>query len=553
MIIAGAPHLTKLLQTERRRQASTLRLAAACSMVAVAAATLLLGLSGWFIVGASLAGVAGLVAAQTFNYLLPAAAIRLLAILRTGSRYLERVSGHEAALKALANIRPALFAALAAAPPDHSLSLSSGEASARLVQDVGALETLFIRQTLPWTLTAALVTGLSLATLAGPAPAIGLALFAGLSVMAARWLGAKAAKAAGGGIQIRTGELKDRVASLAAAAPELRCYGLEDWAADEIDRRGRALGAMQLSMVRAQGQRATVQTAVLGGGVAVVIALASGAATPLAVMAGLAAVMTLESLAGALRILGDNGAVGEAARRLEPVLASAPHERSASLLVPTIAVGPASFAPRERIAIIGMSGAGKTTLIERLIGLRRAPAGLIRVGGLDLAAMDAGAARGMFAYAPQDAALLSGTVRDNLALACADADEPSMWAVLGDAALDARVRRMPQGLDTWIGENGARLSGGERRRLSLARALLRPAPWLLLDEPTEGLDAATEALVLERLQLRLNRTGQGVLIASHRPAPLRLCQRTIDVARGTPDLPPPEAIFARNSICQPAM
>jgi ATP-binding cassette subfamily C protein CydC len=219
MMIVGAPHLNTLLQTERRRQASALRMAAACSMVAASAAAVLLGLSGWFIVGASLAGAAGLVAAQTFNYLLPAAAIRLLAILRTGSRYLERVSGHEAALRALADIRPALFAALAASPPEESLSLSSGEASARLVQDVGALETVFIRQALPWTLAAALVTGLGLTALAGPAPAIGLALFASLAILAARWFGAKAAKTAGAGVQIGTGELKDWVASLAAAAP----------------------------------------------------------------------------------------------------------------------------------------------------------------------------------------------------------------------------------------------------------------------------------------------------------------------------------------------
>jgi len=89
--------------------------------------------------------------------------------------------------------------------------------------------------------------------------------------------------------------------------------------------------------------------------------------------------------------------------------------------------------------------------------------------------------------------------------------------------LDARVRRLPRGLQTWIGDGGEVLSGGERRRLSLARAYLRPAPWLLLDEPTEGLDAATEARLLEALDRRLRRTGQGAVIVSHRPAPLVLC------------------------------
>jgi ATP-binding cassette subfamily C protein CydC len=91
------------------------------------------------------------------------------------------------------------------------------------------------------------------------------------------------------------------------------------------------------------------------------------------------------------------------------------------------------------------------------------------------------------------------------------------------------VRRLPQGLATWIGDGGEVLSGGERRRLSLARAYLRPAPWLLLDEPTEGLDRETEASLVTALDRRLSRTGQGLIVVSHRPAPVRLCQAIVDL------------------------
>ena len=136
--------------------------------------------------------------------------------------------------------------------------------------------------------------------------------------------------------------------------------------------------------------------------------------------------------------------------------------------------------------------------------------------------------RPAFALAPQDAALIAGTVRANLALAGSHADE-ALWDALADAALEARVRALPQGLDTWIGENGERLSGGERRRLCLARALLRDAPWLLLDEPTEGLDPATETLVVQRLDARLKRTGQGLVLVSHRPAPRALCDQELPI------------------------
>jgi len=105
-----------------------------------------------------------------------------------------------------------------------------------------------------------------------------------------------------------------------------------------------------------------------------------------------------------------------------------------------------------------------------------------------------------------------------------------MWDALRDAQLEARVRRMPEGLRTWIGDGGETLSGGERRRLALARAFLRPAPWLMLDEPTEGLDGKTEAAVVAALDRRLARTGQGLLLVSHRAAPLRLCPQRLDVS-----------------------
>ena len=133
----------------------------------------------------------------------------------------------------------------------------------------------------------------------------------------------------------------------------------------------------------------------------------------------------------------------------------------------------------------------------------------------------------MFAYAPQDARMISGSVRENLALADPAASDAAMLAVLRTAQLADRIKSMPEGLGAWIGEGGAILSGGERRRLSLARALLRPAPWLLLDEPTEGLDVTTEARLVKALAAHLEASGQGLILVSHRPAPFALCDRWI--------------------------
>jgi ATP-binding cassette subfamily C protein CydC len=156
------------------------------------------------------------------------------------------------------------------------------------------------------------------------------------------------------------------------------------------------------------------------------------------------------------------------------------------------------------------------------VGLRPSTEGRIGVGEVDIVDLHLQALRATFAYAPQEVQLITGSVRDNLLLADGTANDGDLWAVLHDAGLDDRIRANAAGLDHWIGDDGQRLSGGERRRLALARALLRPAPWLLLDEPTEGLDRRTEALVIQRLQRRLSRTGQGLVLVSHRPAALAL-------------------------------
>ncbi len=175
------------------------------------------------------------------------------------------------------------------------------------------------------------------------------------------------------------------------------------------------------------------------------------------------------------------------------------------------------------VGLTGPSGCGKTTLLEQLLRLRDVPRGCIKLGGVEINDLDPRSVRACFAFVPQDAALLAGTVRDNLLLAGPAVTEPAMWDALHDAALADRVHRLPDGLDTWIGDNGALLSGGERRRLALARAFLRDAPWLLLDEPTEGLEAAAELQVVRALAARLARRGQGALIVSHRAAPMAAC------------------------------
>ena len=135
--------------------------------------------------------------------------------------------------------------------------------------------------------------------------------------------------------------------------------------------------------------------------------------------------------------------------------------------------------------------------------------------------------REIFAGSPQDSALISGTVADNLRLGRRGVTEEQMWAALDTACLCGTVKALPHGLDQWLGGDGARLSGGERKRLSLARALLAQKPWLVLDEPSEGLDSATEQQLCDNLDAWLEQTGTGMVLVSHRQAPRALTDTTV--------------------------
>lgn len=519
------------LVRQLRLRRSDLLIAAIAGAATAAATTLLLGLSGWFLAGAALAGSAGPAAVWAFNYLLPSAGLRGLAIVRTAGRYGEQLFGHRAAFRALAALRPALFAGLAEAPPGRSLALSSGEASARLVQDVGAIETAFVRRSAPW--AAAAAAGAASAAIGMASTWSAIAFLTGLAtqILAGRAL-ADRLTADPGRDQLRAaGRFKDGLGAYLAAAPELRCFDLTPRAIDALMAHDAALGQASLRRRDAEGQLAFIQAALSAATVAAVATLASGAALPLAALAVLAALAGLEGVTGLLRAAQQQGAYREAIARLDGVLAEPrPTQAPPPPSGVAVTIDGRRLDPGARLGVVGPSGCGKTRMLEALVGLREAPGGRISVGSTPLETVPLGWARPLFAYSPQDARLLTGALAENLRLAAPTATDADLWEALAEAQLDARVRRLPQGLATWIGDGGEILSGGERRRLSLARAYLRPAPWLLLDEPTEGLDRGVEAELVAALDRRLARTGQGVIIVSHRPAPLAICTTLLKIA-----------------------
>ena len=473
---------------------------------------------------ATLAGAAGGLALQAFNYLLPSAAIRMAAILRTGGRYLERLLSHEAALGALAEVRVRLFSRLANVDPRQLATASSGAAMASLTSDVDALEDQVIRAPMRPAALAGAALAVLLAGLAAPLAALvlaaGLAALLPLSAALSRWLVEQPTSEAGA----RAVQLKARVADQLAAAAEIAVYGLAPRVSAALCREAGIMDDARRRMARGEAWAAGLMVAAGPALAAVVVlaALAGGASAPFAALAALAAAASAEAMAGWTRARLRMAGVVAARARLAALGAS---QASAPGAVPAGAaldIAGLALEAGARLAIVGPSGSGKTRLLETLAGWRLDAPQPLLLGGVSVRDIGFDTLSAAFALAPQAPRLMAGSVADNLRLAAPGLSEAALWAALEVAMLADDVRALPDGLDSYLGEGAQRLSGGQRKRLALARALLAGRPWLLLDEPTEGLDTAMEAELVRRLEAWLARTGTGLLLSSHRPAPLAL-------------------------------
>mgnify|MGYP001590791000 FL=1 len=172
-----------------------------------------------------------------------------------------------------------------------------------------------------------------------------------------------------------------------------------------------------------------------------------------------------------------------------------------------------TVSPRSLTALVGQSGAGKSTIVSAILGLTPLTSGCIEIEGTDLSLIDRHEWRRRIGYVSQDVALFGGTIRENLAFAAPEADETAMRAALEDAGLGDFIRALPLGLDTHVGEQATLVSGGERQRLALARALVRQPVMLILDEPTSALDCETMEQILATLE-RI-RKDVTILVVAH--------------------------------------
>jgi ATP-binding cassette subfamily C protein CydC len=302
-----------------------------------------------------------------------------------------------------------------------------------------------------------------------------------------------------------------------------------------LRRQPRWLGSnSRIAFSRAEAMLAAIVTGAGGLAIAAVIGL-STAPLPLTLLAGLAAAGAIEALGACVRSSGRDAVIAAGLGRLASLVG--PTNISCTSATPvagnTISVTrnhrTLTLERGDRLVIAGRSGSGKTSLLECLAGLREAGGGDLAMDDIPLAHCPPEARRPLFALSPQDAQLLGGTIGDNLRIARPALTDAMLWHALEVACLSAEIQAMPEGLATWVGDGGARLSGGQRKRLSLARALLAGRPWLLLDEPSEGLDPPTETQLRENLHNWLNQSGSGLILVTHRKALLSLADQQIEL------------------------
>lgn len=527
------PLLDTILNAAAKPHRPALRLAIVCAGLAAFSGIALLGLAGWFIVGAALAGAAGIAAVQAFNYLLPSAAIRLLAITRTITRYGERYQGHKAALSALAGFRVALFHTLMARA-EVAAPRGAGDMAALLIEDVNALEDRFVRT--PGRI-AGLVGACGALILAIPAGRVAVAALAAIIVfvemaarhLARRWLPARAQV-----IQNDIAALKQAFVEYAAASPEIAAYALAERVESQLQQQAASLDDHRTAFARCEAMLSAIVTAASGLAIAAMLLL-SQTSLPLTLLAALAAAGAIETLGSSVRSIGRDAVIAAGLDRLASLVEAAPQPVALAPLLAgaRIRIGHGEQAVTlhsgGRLAVTGRSGSGKTSLLEALAGARDQPLD-VAIDGTAVVAIGRDQRRALFALSPQDAPMITGTIADNLALARPGLMAEEIWRALETACIADAVRAMPEALDTWIGDAGARLSGGERKRLSIARALLAGRPWLLLDEPSEGLDPETELRLRANLAQWLEHTGTGLIMVTHRAAMVPLALQHLALA-----------------------
>lgn len=521
-----------------KRHKWMLTLGIVLAIVTLLASIGLLTLSGWFLSASAVVGVAGL---YSFNYMLPAAGVRGAAITRTAGRYFERLVSHDATFRVLQHLRIYTFSKLLPLSPAGLARFRQGELLNRVVADVDTLDHLYLRVISPLVgaFVVIVVVTLGLCTLDVPI-ALTLGGIMLLTLFLLPPLFYRAGKPTGENLTRLRGEYRQQLTSWLQGQAELTLFGASqryrarmestelNW--HEAQRRQSELTAFSQALMMLIGGFAVVAMLWMASG-GVGGNTQPGALIALFVFCALAAFEALAPVTGAFQHLGQ--VIASAVRitqitEQEPEVqfhaqqTAVPAQVALQLQDMTFAYAGQtqnaleginlSVSAGARIALLGRTGCGKSTLLQLLTRAWDPQHGNILFNDVPLREFSEHALRKTVSVVPQRVHLFSATLRENLRLAATEASDDVLSAMLERVGLHKLLE--DDGLNSWLGEGGRQLSGGELRRLAIARALLHDAPLMLLDEPTEGLDATTESQILDLLANAM--VGKTVIMVTHR-------------------------------------
>ena len=484
-------------------------------------------------------------------------ALGVCGVVRGPLRYGEQLCNHYLAFRILALVRDRVFAALRRLAPAKLEGRDKGDLASLVTSDVELLE-VFYAHTLSPALIALIVSVGMTAFVGFQSPVLGaLALASYVLVgVAVPLVSSRASGSAGRAVRDRIGDMNAFVLDSLRGLAETLQYGRAADRAHELSARMANLAGVERGLKgRTALFMALVGAVVIVCDVAMLLVSAAlamqgdigvGAAVlattalmssfgPVIAVANLGSTLqqTLASGARVLDLLDErpqteevadgvdlDGFEGAAARRVDFSYGGARVLEQVDVRIE----------PGEIVRVAGRSGAGKSTLLKLFMRFWDAEKGVVEVSGRDVRRVNTASLREVEGFMTQDTHLFEGTIRDNLVLARPDAAEAELADAVRKASLADLVERLPQGLDTPVGELGDTLSGGERQRIGLARVFLHDAPLVLLDEPTSNLDSLNEAAVLRALAE--NRDGKTVLIVSHRASAAAIADRTFSVEHG---------------------
>jgi ATP-binding cassette, subfamily C, bacterial CydC len=510
-----------------KRQIWWMLLGLSLSYITILSSIGLMSLSGWFISASAYASLSYAIASK-FNFFLPAAGVRFFSLMRILNRYGERVVTHDATFHALTEIRVWFYQHIEPLAPAHLIFYKSGDLLSRIINDIEALDNLYIRVIIPNVV--AFLTIIFIAIFYSLF-SVNIALFTVVIVIIVAFiipfLIAKLAGKTTDHIARLSAELKSMIVEHIQGLAELKLYCADEEHLIKIDKKNAEMIHYQHVISFYTGLGSALSTFFFGINIVWVVWLASGlvflheingAMVALLALAVMAFFELFHPVAISYQYLGKSISaakrlLGLARRKPEVVFDNLKNINidSTEVVYKNVYFGykgrksifkgiSISFSPGEKLAITGATGAGKTTLLELLVRVWDCQQGQITIGGVNITSFSEEQLRSLITIVSQKEHIFNATFKDNLLIADDDATDAELFNALDLVDLKDFVNEMPEGINTWVGEGGCKLSGGQKKRLSLARAFLRSAPIILLDEPTEGLDSITEQMVMKSIE-----------------------------------------------------